>query len=262
MSWWCAALDEPWSWTWRAYPGIWLFVLAIGAAYVFTHRHATERTTAREWTLFGLGLLALWVAADWPLGTLASGYLLTARILQYILLVLVAPPLLLSGTPRWMLRRLTRGPRAERVARYLTRPLVPLLVYNVVMVVAHLPTVIDGPARSALGTFVLDMLMIVSGLIFWWPALGRLPELKPMTYPGRIGYLLLSVFLPTVPASFFTFSRYPIYGLYELAPPVLGIGAIDDQRVAGLLMKTGGGLILFGTMSVMFFRWYAKEEGA
>ena len=72
--------------------------------------------------------------------------------------------------------------------------------------------------------------------------------------------MLLGVFLPTVPASFFTFSRFPIYGLYELAPRVYGIDAVTDQRVAGLLMKIGGGLILFTVMSVMFFRWHARER--
>ncbi len=63
-----------------------------------------------------------------------------------------------------------------------------------------------------------------------------------------------------MPASFFTFADYPIYALYELAPRVGGIGAVADQQVAGLLMKLGGGFILFGTMSVMFFRWHAAEE--
>lgn len=267
MTWWCTALDEPWSWTWRAYPGIWLFVGVLGALYLRAlARRPTrlagddEAPSARHGVLFGLGLLAIWVGADWPVGTLASGYLLTGRVVQYMLFVLVGPPLILLGMPRWMLRRLIRGRVAFRVAKYLTRPLVPLIVYNAVMVVSHLPPVIDGPAGTALGAFALDMLMIGSGFVFWWPALGRLPELRPMTYPGRIGYLLLSVFLPTVPASFFTFSRFPIYGLYELAPRVHGIDAVTDQRVAGLLMKMGGGIILFSVMSVMFFRWHAREE--
>jgi putative membrane protein len=81
-----------------------------------------------------------------------------------------------------------------------------------------------------------------------------------MGYPGRIGYLLLGVFVPTVPASFYAYARYPIYRLYELAPRVGGIGAVADQQVAGILMKVVGGLILFATMSVMFFRWHAAEE--
>ncbi len=268
MTWWCTASGAPWSWTWRAYPGVWLLVGGLVAFYVVALRRlepsrfaADDRpVTVRELIVFATGVLALWVALDWPVGLLAAGYLLSAHTAQYLLLVLVAPPLLLLGCPRWLLRRLIRGRTAFRVARYLSRPLVPLLVYNVVLVAMHMPPAIEAARGTALVTFTLDMVTIASGLIFWWPALGRLPELQPMGYPGRIGYLLLSVFLPTVPAVFFTYARFPIYELYELAPRVHGISAVTDQQVAGLMMKTVGGLILFTTMSVMFFRWHRMEQ--
>jgi putative membrane protein len=270
MTWWCAARGLPWSWEWQAFPGVWLFIAAIGASYVWALKRlppsrfaGDDRPTApREIVLFLVGLLALWVAADWPIGLLAAGYLLSARTVQYLLFVLVGPPLLLLGTPRWLLRRLIRPRAAFRVARALSRPLLPLVIYNVVLVALHVPPVVEGVAGSQLASFALDTAAILSGLVFWWPALARLPELKPMAYPGRIGYLLLSVFVPTVPAAFFTYSRYPIYGLYELAPRVNNIGAVFDQQVAGLMMKTVGGTILFATMSVMFFRWHRAEEAA
>jgi len=269
MTWWCAARGLPWIWQWQAFPGVWLLVGAIGLAYVWALRRLPpgrfagddRPTTRREIALFCLGLLALWVAADWPVGLLAAGYLLSARTVQYLLFVLVAPPLMLLGMPRWLLRRMTRPRAAFRLARLASRPLLPLVIYNVVLVAMHLPPVVEGVAGSQLGSFGLDAAAILSGFVFWWPALARLPELGPMGYPGRIGYLLLSVFVPTVPAAFFTYSRYPIYGLYELAPRVGHIGAVLDQQLAGLIMKTVGGVILFTTMSVMFFRWH-RMEGA
>jgi putative membrane protein len=252
----------PWSWRWQAYPGVWLFVLGVGAAYAWALlRPGGERASARDVAVFGLGLLVLWMGADWPVGVLAAGYLLSVKTLQYLLLGYIAPGLMLLGTPRWVLRRLVRGPVAFPLARLLTRPLIPLAVANGVLVATHLPVVVDNLSRSQVWTFALDLAVIGSGLIFWWPALARLPELKPMSYGARIGYLGLNVFLPTVPASFFTFSQYPIYALYELAPRVSGISAVEDQRVAGILMKLCGGAILFGAMSVMFFRWYRRETG-
>ena len=268
MTWWCAATDLPWTWTWRAYPGVWLFVAAVVGGYAWALIRLQparlagddQPTTRKEIALFVLGALTLWAATDWPVGALAAGYLLSARTLQYLLYVLVAPPLLLLGTPRWLLRRLLRGRVAFRLARVLSRPLVPLLVYNAVLIAVHLPPVVNAVAGSQLLSFGLDLLVIASGLVFWWPALGRLPELRPMGYPGRLGYLLLSVFVPTVPAAFYTYARFPIYELYELAPRVQRIAAVADQQIAGLMMKTLGGLILFGTMSVMFFRWHRQEE--
>jgi putative membrane protein len=268
MTWWCAATGAPWTWGWQAFPGVWLFIALIVTVYVLALRRLEPRrlagddrpVTRREIALFGLGVLALWVGLDWPVGLLAAGYLLSARTAQYTLFVLVAPPLLLLGTPRWLLRRLLRGRVAFAVARRFSRPLLPLLLYNAVLVGVHLPPVVDGVGGSQLRSFVLDMVVIGSGLVFWWPALARLPELEPMGYPGRIGYLLLSVFVPTVPAVFYTYARYPIYELYELAPRVSGFPAVADQQVAGLMMKTVGGLILFTVMSVMFFRWHRIER--
>lgn len=268
MTWWCSATGAPWTWSWQAFPGVWLFLgLSVGAYVLALRRLQPHRLAgddrpvqAGEIALFGLGVFALWIGLDWPVGLLAAGYLLSARTAQYILFVLVAPPLLLLGTPRWLLRRLLRGRLAFRAARALTRPLLPLVTYNVVLVGVHLPPVVDLAGGSQLTSFGLDMLVIASGLVFWWPALGRLPELKPLGYPGRIGYLLLSVFVPTVPAVFFTYARFPIYALYELAPRVGGISAVADQRVAGLMMKTVGGVILFTVMSVMFFRWHRSER--
>jgi len=276
VRWWCSALlGVPWSWRWQAYPGVWFFVLALAVAYTWSVRrlpdngqlttdNAADRQPAspRDITLFALGLLMLWIGADWPVGVLAAGYLLSVKTLQYLLLGYIAPGLMLLGTPAPLLRRLTRGPVTSRLARLLTRPLIPLAVANGVLVAVHLPVVVDNLSRSQIWTFVLDLAVIGSGFVFWWPALARLPELHPMSYGARIGYLGLNVFLPTVPASFFTFSQYPIYALYELAPRVNGISAVADQRVAGILMKLCGGGILFGTMSVMFFRWYRRESGA
>ena len=91
MNWWGAASGAAWSWEWRAYPGVWLFVGLIAAAY-FTalRRLAPARLAAdeapaapRDVVRFVLGLVALWVAADWPVGLLAAGYLLSARTAQY-----------------------------------------------------------------------------------------------------------------------------------------------------------------------------------
>jgi putative membrane protein len=268
MTWWCAATGAPWTWSWQAFPGVWLVIALIIGPYAWAMRRLQPRrvagddrpVTRGEIVLFALGVVALWVGLDWPLGLLAAGYLLSARTAQYLLFVLVAPPLLLLGTPRWLLRRLLRGPLAFAVARRLGRPLLPLLFYNAVLVGMHLPPVVDVAGGSQLTSFALDMVAIASGLVFWWPALARLPELEPMGYPGRIGYLLLSVFVPTVPAVFFTYARYPIYEVYELAPRVSGIPAVADQQVAGLMMKTIGGLILFTVMSVMFFRWHRMDR--
>lgn len=260
MTWWCSAQGLPWDWHWRPYPGVWLFVGAILGCYFLALRAWDHDGDRRRLVSFLAGCALLWVAADWPIGPLGAGYLVSVHTVQYILFALAAPPLLIFGTPPTVRRALVRRQGALTVARLLSRPLVAFAIFNVVMLGTHLPVVVDGLTPSQLGSFAIDMSWFVSGLVFWLPVLGPLPELDPMPYPGRIVYLILNVFIPTVPAAFLTFADYPIYSLYELAPPVGNISSTVDQQLAGLTMKIVGGLIIFATASVLFFRWYAEEE--
>ncbi len=260
MTWWCSAQGTAWDWSWQPYPGVWLLVLALGLGFGLAVRQRPGG--AGHPGSFSLGLLLLWIATDWPVGPLGAGYLASVHMVQYLLLALIVPPLLIHGTPRWVLRRvLCERPLRRSIARVATRPLVAFAVFNTVLLATHLPTVVDTLMRSQLGSFAIDMAWLLSGLVFWWPILAPLEELSPLPYPARLVYLLANVFLPTVPASFLTFADYPIYALYELAPPIGTLSARTDQQVAGLLMKIGGGLILFGTGSVLFFRWFGREGG-
>lgn len=266
MTWWCAAQGAPWEWTWQPYPGAWLFIAAIVSGYWTALRRfrpaGAAGPDARRVTSFALAVVLLWIVTDWPVGPLGAGYLASVNMARYLVFALVAPPLLISGTPRWALRGVLRPPWARRVAMLASRPLVAFAVFNVTLLATHLPQVVDGLAGSQLGSFAVDMAWLASGVVFWWPVLAPLPELGALSYPARLVYLIMNVFIPTVPAAFLTFSDYPLYALYELAPPVGRLSAVADQQVAGLAMKIGGGFIIFATASVLFFRWHAREERA
>ncbi|MFQ5703268.1 MAG: cytochrome c oxidase assembly protein [Gemmatimonadales bacterium] len=261
MTWWCSAQGGAWSWTWQPYIGVWLLALTLIIARLTAPRiWAPDRRRSDKLQLYILGVLVLWLGADWPIGPLGAGYLLSVHTVQYLLFTFVAPPLLIAGTPPWMLRRLLRPQWALRSARTVGKPIIAFGIFNTVLLATHLPAVVDGLTVSQIGSFAIDMSWLLSGLIFWWPVLGPLPELEPLSYPGRIVYLIMNVFIPTVPAAFLTFAHYPIYGLYELAAPVGNISTAHDQQIAGIIMKVVGGFIIFGTASVIFFKWSGSEE--
>ncbi len=90
--------------------------------------------------------------------------------------------------------------------------------------------------------------------------LSQVPELPPLSYPLQMGYLFLQSLLPAVMASFVTFSDGVVYHVYEDAPRIWGISAVEDQRIAGGLMKLLGSIILWTFIAVAFFRWYEREE--
>jgi cytochrome c oxidase assembly factor CtaG len=263
VTWWCVSITETWSWTFRAYPGIWLSVLLLAVPYVVAHlrRQGPNPQRGRRIGFYLGGVVAYWVATDWPLGTLGAGYLASAHMVQFLLYTLAAAPLLLLGTPEWMARRVVGRLRLYRVVRVLAKPLVAGLTFNGILIVTHAPMTVDTFRSNQLGSFTLDLLWLVAGLLLWLPIVSPMPELKPATYGGRMIYLFLAAqVVPMIPGGFLTFSQYPLYATYELAPRIWGLSAGRDQALAGALMKVGGVPIVWSTMLALMIRW-ARSEG-
>ena len=259
LQWWCSAQGIPWTWEWRPYPGVWLFVLVLAVAYWGVVRRGAPGDARTGFAV--AGLLTLWLALDWPIGALGGGYLSSVHMLQFLMIAIVAPALLLLGVPDATWDRLA-ATRMVAVLRPATNPLVTLALFQVIVVWTHLPAVVDTLMVTQLGSFALDALWLAGGLAFWWPVLAPVPRRPRFVDPLKMGYLFLATVLNTLPYAFLTFGETPYYGIYELAPPVAGIPARQDQQVAGLLMKVGGGLILWTAITILWFRWYGREEAA
>jgi putative membrane protein len=73
-------------------------------------------------------------------------------------------------------------------------------------------------------------------------------------------YLFIQSLAPTVPAAFLTFGQHTLYPIYATFPRIWGIDPLTDQLIAGLLMKLGGGLILWAVITTVFFRWFGQER--
>ncbi|MFQ5690609.1 MAG: cytochrome c oxidase assembly protein [Gemmatimonadota bacterium] len=283
MQWWCSAQGIPWEWVWRPYPGVWALVLGLAASYGLMVRRlapgSAELAGARgsAWTpaapapagirvprrrveSFAAGTLLLWIALDWPVGTLGAGYLASVHMVQFLLISLTAPPLLLYGLPPASLVHLDRGLLGS-AARMLTRPVVALLGFGAVLVATHWPPVVDALMTTQLGSLGFDLAWLGAGLLFWWPIVCPVPERPGFGAPLKIGYLILATILSTAPYAFLAFGRFPFYSIYELAPRVYGISARADQQAAGVIMKVGGGAILWVAIGILFFRWYRAEGG-
>lgn len=263
MQWWCAALGEAWEWTWRPYPGVWAFLALLVAAYVLLLRGSPAppgdtRDRGTRAAVFGAAVAGLWLVLDWPVGALGAGYLASVHMLQFLVMVLVAPPLLLYGVPAQAYRRLP--PRVVAVLRPLTHPLIALVLSNLIAFATHVPLVADRLLASQLGSFAIDVAWLAAGLLFWWPVAAPVPERPWFHGLTRIGYLGAQVIASKPLFIFLTFTTYPRYATYELAPRVLSITARADQQMAGLLMEVGGMLILLVAAGILLLRSTAKDE--
>lgn len=255
-------------WTFDIEPGVVALLLVIGGGYVWALRSLPHRwaprpdqpVTRAQATFFTLGVVALAVAFGWPLHGVGEEYLFSAHMVQHLVVAYVAAPLLLLGTPGWMLRAaLGDGPVFSAV-RQATRPLVAFIAFNVLIVVMHWPAFVDLSLRSELAHAALHGTLLVVSLMVWVPVVSPLPELPRLGAPLNLLYLFGQSIVPTVPASFLTFGDGVVYKFYETVPRLWDISAIADQQVAGLLMKVGGGFLLWGIIAVLFFVWQGEEE--
>lgn len=253
---------------WQPYPDAWLLVVALAGGYAYALSAWGPRlapgqpasSPSQRWC-FVTGVAALWLGADWPIHTLGEGYLYSVHMIQHLLFQLVAAPLLILGAPAWLLRRLLRPRPVFVLVKAVTRPLPALVIVSAFTAFMHWPSVVDVIVVNAVAHLAYHAALLVVAFVLWWPVLSPLPELPHLSYPGRMAYLFGHSIMPTVPASFLTFASEPLYTAYAQAPQLVWwLDPVQDQQVAGLIMKIVGGLILWGVIAVLFFRWQAEES--
>ena len=282
VQWWCSARGEPWDGSWQAYPGVWLFVLAVAALFWSLRLRTTGQTvrpsngqtvkpsepqafkpSTPRIAAFPLGLLLLWLTLDWPVGPLGAGYLASVHSVQFLMLAMVIPPVLLVGLDRARVAALLeRRVLLALVVRKLTQPLLAMILFAVTMVLTHLPALVDAFMATQAGAFALDVAWLGAGLVFWWPVIIRIPERRHFPPLMQMLYLFFGTQPHLYIAMWLLGAEYPSYGTYELAPRVTALAAITDQQIAGALMLAFGATYILGAITVLYFRWQAREQAA
>lgn len=257
------------AWAWHPHPDVWALIALISFSYWYAFARLGPRllpagqvvVTRRQRLTVITGIFLLWVASDYPVHDISENYLMSMHMAQHLMFTLVVPGILIAGTPDWLIRHLLVRPRrVHAVVSRLAKPLIAALIFNFVTALTHWPVMVNTSLEVHWFHFFVHALMFSSALLMWLPVLNRLPELPRMSYPVRMIYLFLQSILPTIPASFLTFAENPIYSFYETVPRVTGLSVLEDQQLAGGIMKVFGGTILWAVIVVMFFRWYAESQ--
>ena len=255
---------------WTPHPDVWLLVGLFGAGYAIAIVRLAPKwavagqavVTRFQVTCWTLGVLAMWVASDYPVHDVAERYNFSVHMVQHLIFTMVVPPLLLLGLPAWLLRLVLRPRWLFSTVRALARFIPALVIFNVVLVFTHWPLIVDAALHSGLVHFLVHTLLLVSSLIVWLPIVSPLPEIPRLQPVLRMLYLFAWSVVPTIPASFLTFGTSPLYKFYEHVPHLYGMSTLQDQQIAGLIMKIGAGLLLWLIIAVVFFRWASEEDRA
>ncbi len=251
---------------WNVEPTIAIGLLAMLAGYLYLTRDtgagsAPERvTTGKQKASFIGGLVTLFVALGPPLDDWSDHYLLLAHMVQHLLLILLAAPLLLVGIPGWMLEPLTRNRVTNAIGYWLTRPVIAYVIANLVVILWHVPVFYDAALRSQPMHVLEHATFIATGILAWWPIAGPLPQWPRLPLPLQSLYF----FAMTIPGSgvgaFITFAEPGLYSPYDTARRIFGIDLATDQQAAGLLMWVVVSTIYLGLITVTFFKWANREE--
>jgi len=231
----------------------------LACLYEWRARTTANGGAARRVAFYG-GLAAIFLSLNGPLHDLSDYYLFSAHMVQHLILTLVVPPLLIVGTPGWMLRPVLRNRFVARLAGWLTRPMICFATFNVVLAAWHLPILYNYAMAHHDVHIVQHLMFMAAAVMLWWPVLSQLPELPRLSYPMQMLYLFLTSIPMSIVAVYITYSSALLYPAYAGASRVLPLTPMDDQLLGGLIMWIPGGLVFFAVITVIFFRW--QSHGA
>jgi putative membrane protein len=233
-------------------------VLAAAAAYGYWRLARTHRPSrARIWIFCG-GLALIAFSLNSPLETIAIHYLLLIHLLQNVMIADWAPPLLVLGLTPAM--REAVAAKGGRPLALVTRPLVALPFWLAVWYGVHLPQFYDYALRH---TWLLNIehgLLILAGLVFWWPVFSAEPQ--RVSTAARLAYLGAAYVGSAFLSLALIFSTRAFYGFYEAAPRLWGLSATKDQNLGGILMNAEQMIVFFAALSYFLLRLLSEEEDA
>jgi putative membrane protein len=224
---------------------------------------------------FYAALVTILVALQSPLDSLADE-LFWAHMIQHLLLLVVAAPLIVLSRP-WMsiwrplplhLRRAVaraamrpryRAPRA--LFRLLAQPLAAWLVFNASLVLWHMPGPYDATLRSPVVHVLEHSMFLAVGILFWAQVVACPPASKRLSYGQRIAFVAAAA-IPNIGLSMFlAYAEHPLYSHYaQLAHRPGGISGLTDQQIGAGFMWTAGDLPFAIAIGVLIQRWLAEHE--
>ena len=216
---------------------------------------------ARCSVYFAAGLLVIWAALETPLDPLGDHYLQSAHMVQHMLLVAVAPPLLLLGLTPGMASALLRLPGLAAV----TGPIPGQSIYAAGILFWHIPFAYNLALTDELFHVAEHLIFIAIGVLFWWPLIGATGGVSRwrLTDGQKLIYIFVGTFPMMAVALPLQFSRTVFYGNYASAPRLLpSITPLIDQTLAGALMMAIDMAVLGLDGLIVLYRWFEKDEPA
>jgi putative membrane protein len=233
----------------------------------------TRRALFPAWRLaaFLLGLTTIWIAIGSPLDEFADA-LLSAHMVEHLLLMSFVPPLLLLGYPVVpLLRGLPRGftvrvvgpllrlRALRRVGHFLITPLVAWLAMNLIFLGWHVPAAYDFALEHEHWHEFEHLCFLGSSILFWWPLIRPWPTSAHSLGWFVLPYLILADIVNTALSAFLAFCDRPVYGYYLRESNPFHISPLSDQALGAVIMWVVGSLVFLIPAVFVTFRLLQRE---
>jgi len=240
---------SPWSWHWA--PAEIALVAVLALAYLATlRRYPVSRARG---AVYGAGVLLVATALVTPLSTISLHYLLSAHLVQNVILAEWAPALLVAG----LSPALARDAGRRGAVRVLTHPLVALPLWLTSYAVWHIPAVYDAALERHALLFAEHLSYLATGALLWWPVLQDAPH---RLHSAQKAIYLFAAFLLASPVSLMlTLLPSAVYDFYVRAPRLWGLSATSDQQIAGVFMTGSEAVVFFAAFAFYFLRFLREE---
>jgi len=269
-----AQLNSSLAWTWE--PAVLIPLMLCGMLYLLGWRRLRYEGAAVQVLgrvrplMFGIGMLALVAALVSPLDALA-GELFSAHMVQHLLLMLLAPPLLIWGRPvltwlwafplsqrrvigRWWVRRSL----LRRLYDFALRPLVAWILASVALWFWHLPGPYDWALASESVHTIEHLCFFLTSLAFWTLVLEPYNGHKPSHGTALIMVTTFAIHNSLL-AALLTFSPAPLYHAYSGS--AFDLLPLEDQQLAGLIMWIPASVIHLASVATLIVSWLSHKEG-
>jgi putative membrane protein len=210
---------------------------------------------------FYAALIIFYLSVGSPLDQIGERFLLTAHMIQHMLLMYPAAVLFLLGLPAWLVAPLTRPPLLGAISRGITHPVICALIYVLTLSVWHTPALYDLALQNKYVHVLEHVMFFGAALVYWWPVLSPTPALPRLGYGQQMIYLLAVTIGMTPLFAFLAFADNILYPTYEYAPRLIAnFSPMQDQLLGASIMKLGGLMVTFIALVVAFYRWYQISE--
>lgn len=259
---------------WQAAPVVdaGLVLAVVGYAYLawrVRRRHPARPWPAARSTSLVAGLAVIAVATQ-SVVAVDDGASFTAHMVQHVLLIMVAPPLLVYGRPVTLLLHAVGNPvhryavRLLRSApvRALTWPAGVTVAYAIVVAVTHTPPVMNLVLRSELAHDAEHALYLVTGYLYFLPIIGSEPLPGRVFAVGRYLMLVVGMQVDTAVGVLLAIQGHEVFAGYAAATPPPGLSRVADLRFGGIIMWVGSDLVMVVVALAVAVSLVARRPGA